>query len=344
MFKRRPKVLVTGSCGYIGSHCARLLTARGYEVVGLDNLSRGWRQSFQDRLWEVDLRDAQAVERVLQKEKPQVVMHFAGLVSVEESVAHPQLYFDVNSWGALNLVEAMLKARVPLLIFSSSALVYGEPQELPLMETHRRWPTSPYGGSKKCAEDLIEHYAAISGLRFAGLRYFNVAGWDFLPPDGAAVGDTHLLPRVLEVAAGRQPMLEVYGDDYPTRDGTCVRDYVHVMDVCSAHILLLESLLQGHPGGFFNVGSGQGYTVKEVVQTARQVTGCPVPIAIRDRRPGDVAALVASTERLCRLGWRPQCQSLDMIVASAWRWFSHTDPAPASVIDESRKSAPLVWQ
>jgi UDP-glucose 4-epimerase len=314
------RVLVTGGAGYIGSVVVELLVEAGHRVVVLDNLATGHRRAVHPdaAFAEGDTRDRARVEAVLAEHAVEAVVHMAAISQVGTSVIDPRAYFDNNVRGALTLLDAMLARSVGRVVFSSTASVYGQPERLPVDEGAALRPTSPYGDTKLFIETVLNRYDAAYGLRYAALRYFNAAGAstrfgeDHRP-------ETHLIPRLLAVAAGADDPVTVFGDDYETRDGTCVRDYIHVVDLARAHLLALAALDQGSLT--YNLGCGGGYTVSEVIAAARRVTGHPVPVTVGPRRAGDPAVLVASSERIQReLGWAPQRADLDRIIGSAWAW------------------------
>ncbi len=316
-------ILVTGGAGYIGSHACKALGGAGYLPVAYDNLSRGHRELVRwGPLEEGELSDSRRLGEVLRKHRPIAVMHFAAFTYVGESVRQPLLYYANNVGGALSLLAAMQEAGVDTIVFSSTAAVYGDPRRVPLSEQDPRQPVNPYGRGKRLIEELLEDQAAARGLRHASLRYFNAAGAD----QGGETGEwhqpeTHLIPLVLQAALGQGPPLVLYGDDYDTPDGTCIRDYVHVSDLAQAHLLALEALRAGRPGGAFNLGSGEGYSVHEVIQACRRVTGRSIPVTIGPRREGDPPRLVADATRAReQLGWRPVASDLEIIVRTAWTW------------------------
>lgn len=314
------KVLVTGGAGYVGSVAVEALLAAGHDVVVYDNLSRGHAAAVPPgaELVVADLADPAGLARVLARGRFDAVMHFAALSLVAESVREPARYFEHNVGLTFRLLGLTLGAGVRRFVFSSSAAVYGEPRTIPIDEDHPTVPTNPYGQTKLMVEEALAWLDRLMGLRYASLRYFNAAGaTERLGEDHRP--ETHLIPSVLEVAAGVRPAVEVYGRDYPTPDGTCIRDFVHVADIAEAHLRALESL----DGGSIvcNLGSGLGYSVLEVIETARRVTGRPVPVEFGPRRPGDPAVLVASRTRAeQRLGWRPKFDDLEAIIGSAWEW------------------------
>ncbi len=317
-------VLVIGGAGYIGSHAAFLLKQAGYPVVIYDNLSTGHIQAVQALELPLelgDIRDAARLGAVLDEHKIGAVMHFAALALVGESTHFPARYFDVNVGGTATLARAMCARGIAPLVFSSTCAVYGAPEHLPVTEANAKSPESPYGHSKWMAEQVLESCAA-QGLRAARLRYFNAAG---AHPEGllgeSHSPETHLIPLVLQAVLGQRPPLQVFGRDYPTPDGTCIRDYIHVMDLARAHLAALEHLLAGGSGGAWNLGTGQGTSVLEIIQAVERVTGQPVPRKDAPRRAGDPARIWAHPAAAqSALGWTPEWTDLDATVESAWRW------------------------
>jgi UDP-glucose 4-epimerase len=315
------RVLVTGGAGYIGSVVAEALLARGHGVVVYDNLARGHRDAVPDDapLVVADVLDAATLGAELREHRIDGVVHLAGLSLVGESVTNPDRYYHVNVLGGLTLLDAMRAAGVGLLVFSSSAAVYGEPSKQPIEEDDPPAPTNPYGETKLALERAITWYGRAFNLRGVSLRYFNAAGASERSGERHDP-ETHLVPIVLQVAAGHRERVTIYGDDYPTRDGTCVRDYVHVLDLADAHVRALDALAKGAPSAVYNLGcGGEGYTVREVIETAAAVTGRTIATRVGPRRAGDPATLVAATGRITRdLGWRPQRQDLREVIGSAW--------------------------
>ena len=316
-------VLVTGGAGYIGSHACKALKKAGYTPVTFDNFSTGWREAVKfGPVEEGDLHDRARLDEVFAKWKPVSVMHFAALSLVGESMKDPGKYWRTNVLCALNLIEAALDAGCKNFVFSSTCATYGDQDGVVLDENTRQMPINAYGGSKRAIEDMLRDFGASHGLNSVIFRYFNVAGCD---PD-AEVGEfhqpeTHLIPLMLDAIDGRHPALTVYGSDYPTEDGTCIRDYVHVSDLVDAHVLGLESLLAGKGSDVFCLGTGSGFSVREVIAKSRKVTNREVPIVEGDRRPGDAAVLVCgSTKAVEKLGWVPKRPELDTMIADAWRW------------------------
>ena len=320
------KILVAGGAGYIGAHMCRLLAARGHECVVLDDLSTGHREAVcWGRLEQVSLLDVGALNRVVAEAKPDAVMHFAARSIVSQAARDPAGYYANNLIGTLNLLNAMRASSVQRLVFSSTASVYGEPQQSPVTEDHPLIPLNTYGSSKLAAERMIADFCSAYGLRAAALRYFNAAGADAAAGIGEShTPETHLIPNLLRGAASDQAV-SIYGSDYPTRDGTCVRDYIHVTDLCQAHLLALDYLNRQEGFTAMNLGTGSGYTVREIIAAASSVVGKPIPIREAGRRSGDPAVLVASSAMAqSRLGWQPAITDIRAIIASAWEW--HRNP------------------
>ncbi len=316
-------VLVTGGAGYVGSHACKRLVAAGYTPITFDNLSSGHGQAVRwGPLEEGEIGDRARLEAVFVQYQPIAVMHFAGLIQVGESVAKPALYYRANVADTLTLLDVMLAHDVKRLVFSSSAAVYGNPQSVPIDEDSPKSPINPYGMTKLIAERIFDDFGPAYGLRHVSLRYFNAAGAD---PDGD-IGEghepeTHLIPIILQAAAGQRDNLDIYGTDYETADGTAVRDYVHVSDLADAHLAALEYLIDGGESVSLNLGTGVGYSVREVVGAAEKVCGRPIPVQEKPRRVGDPPVLVAAATRVGEvLGWRPSHSDLDQIVETAWRW------------------------
>lgn len=321
------RILVSGGAGYIGSHTVKMLMDRGYDVTVVDNFSRGYRHNVKSvRLHELDLADTDLLARVL--EGQDAVIHFAAYIAVGESMRRPEMYFQNNVGGSLSLLSAMVRTGVKNLVFSSTAAVYGMPETTPILETFPIAPVNPYGESKVMVETMLRWFDRIHGLRSVALRYFNASGAD---PEGRLgeehEPETHLIPLLFRAVETGEPVT-VFGDDYPTPDGTCVRDYIHVNDLAEAHILSLESLAAGGPSDAFNVGTGQGHSVLETIRAVEEVTGKKVPYAVGPRRDGDPPALVAGAEKLRRtLGWSPRYTALRDIVATAWNFERNRVPA-----------------
>jgi len=317
------KVLVTGGAGYIGSHACKLLARAGYEPIVFDNLSTGWAEAVQfGPLVQGDLLDRDAVAAVFADTRPDAVMHFAALSDVGQSMRDPALYWRNNVVGSMNLIDAAVEAGVQAFVFSSTCATYGEQDGVTLDETCPQMPINAYGGSKRAVEDMLRDYGRITGLRHVSFRYFNVAGAD---PD-RQIGEfhrpeTHLIPITLDVVRGRREHVTIYGDDYATPDGTCIRDYVHVLDLIEAHIRGLEYIADGGTESVFNLGTGHGFSVREVIDTVGKVTGDPVPAVTGDRRPGDCTRLVSGSHRAAELlGWEPVHSTLEQMIADAWGW------------------------
>ena len=318
-------VLVAGGAGYIGSHAVRQLLDAGHRVAVVDNLFRGHRQAVaaQAAFHEIDLADTQGLTKILAERSIDCVMHFAALAYVGESVADPLAYYHNNTAGTISLLRAMKAAGVKRLVFSSTAATYGEPERTPIIETMRQEPVNPYGWSKWCVERVLRDYAAADKeFSFAALRYFNVAG---AAADGSLGEDhtpeTHLIPVLLLTALGKRDKTTVFGADYPTPDGTCIRDYIHVEDLCAAHIAVMNALQPGDTR-FYNLGIGRGYSVREVIESAKRVTGVDFAVEYGPRRAGDPALLFSNADKIRReLGWSPRYTEIDPIVATAWRWF-----------------------
>ena len=317
-------VLVTGGAGYIGSHAVKLLVEAGHKTVVIDNLDRGHREALDARaaFYELPLCDTAQIVRILEEHAIECVMHFAALAYVGESVERPLDYYDNNTSGAVSLLKAMRAVGVRRFVFSSTCATYGQPDRVPIVETMAQQPISPYGWSKWCVERILKDMAAAdTEFAFAALRYFNVAG---AAADGSLGEDhrpeTHLIPLILQVALGQREKLTVFGTDYPTPDGTCIRDYIHVEDLCQAHGVAMDALKPGE-ARFYNLGIGRGYSVREVLQSAQRVTGRQIAVEYGPRRCGDPAELYAdSTKVQAELGWKPRYTEIDQIVATAWNW------------------------
>lgn len=316
-------ILVVGGAGYIGSHMVKFLGQHGCRVTTLDSLVGGYRDAvLHGDFVQGDIADRTALDAVLRAQRFDAVMHFASFIQVGESVSKPAMYYRNNFTNTLNLLEAMQAAGVDKFIFSSTAAIFGEPRSDRIDEAHPRQPINPYGRTKLMVEQVLADYDAAYGLKSVCLRYFNAAGAD---PEGELgerhEPETHLIPLVLRAASGRRPHITVFGRDYDTPDGTCIRDYVHINDLCSAHWLALQSLLSGGGSQAFNLGNGSGFSVQQVIDTARRVTGREIPVQYADRRAGDPARLVAdATRAVAQLGWAPRYAALDTLIEHAWRW------------------------
>ncbi|NBB16047.1 UDP-glucose 4-epimerase GalE [Caulobacter sp. SLTY] len=316
-------VFVTGGAGYVGSHCCKAFAARGWTVVVFDNLSRGWREFVRfGPLIEGDIRDADAIARAIAETKPDIVAHFAALAYVGESIQQPGAYYETNVTGMNNLLAGMTTAGVGRILFSSSCATFGEPQAPLIDETHPQSPINPYGWSKLIGEKMLHDYGVAHGLRSVALRYFNAAGDD---PD-LEIGEkhepeTHMIPLAIRAAMQPDAVFRINGDDFDTRDGTAVRDYVHVLDLADAHVRAIDHLMDGGQSDAFNLGTGHGLSVKEILDKVEQLSGRPIRREIGPRRPGDPGSLVASSEKAGRvLGWSPVNSDIDNILRSAWRW------------------------
>lgn len=317
-------ILVCGGAGYIGSHVVKLLLENNEEVVVVDNLETGNVDAVDERakLELGDLKDLEFLDRVFSKYKIDGVIDFAAFSLVGESMGEPLKYFENNFYGTLCLLKAMKKNNVNNIVFSSTAATYGEPENIPILETDRTEPTNPYGESKLAVEKMLKWSASAYGLKYTVLRYFNVAGAHLSGEIGESRAvETHLIPIILQVALNQREKIAIYGEDYPTDDGTCIRDYIHVMDLADAHILALNRLKNGGDNQIFNLGNGEGFSVKEVIEVARKITGHSIPAEVSPRRAGDPAKLVASSEKAIEmLKWTPKYASLEKIIETAWKW------------------------
>jgi UDP-glucose 4-epimerase len=316
------RILVTGGAGYIGSIVTSQLLKKGYEVIVFDNLCHGHRSAIPSaaKLVVGDTADRSALDRVFADQKIDAVMHFAAFIEAGESMKLPEKYFRNNTANSLTLLEAVIAHKIPRFVFSSTAALFGTPDRTPIEENDALHPTNTYGESKLLVEHMLDWIHRIHGLRYASLRYFNAAG--ATPDQGEDhQPESHLIPLILQVAQGKREFISIYGTDYPTPDGTCIRDYIHLSDLASAHLLVLDALREKDKL-IYNLGNGRGFSVREVIETARRVTGHPIPVREVERRPGDPAILVASSAKIKReLHWQPQYPSLDDIVRSAWEWF-----------------------
>ena len=320
-------ILICGGAGYIGSHAVHALIEKGEQVVIVDNLQTGHRGALNPKakFYEGDIRDASVLDKIFTENKVEAVIHFAANSLVGESMEKPLLYFNNNVYGMQVLLEAMVRHGVDKIVFSSTAAVYGEPKRVPIHEDDETCPTNTYGETKLTMEKMMKWVSRANGVRYVSLRYFNAAG---ALPDGSIGEDhateTHLIPLILQVPTGRRDYITVFGDDYPTPDGTCLRDYIHVVDLADAHVLALEYLRKGGASDIFNLGNGQGFSVKEMIAAAEKATGRSIKVEIGARRAGDPAQLIASSEKARSvLGWKPQFTDVEQVIGTAWRWHEH---------------------
>lgn len=317
-------ILVCGGAGYIGSHTVFELIDRGEEVIIVDNFQTGHKGAVHPKakLYEGDIRDKEFLDRVLSENHIEAVIHFAAHSLVGESMTNPLKYYDNNFYGTQVLLEAMNRHGVNKIVFSSTAAVYGEPENLPIVETDRTEPTNPYGETKLAMEKMFKWADRAHGIKYISLRYFNVAG----ARKGGEIGEdhnpeTHLIPLILQVPLGKREHISIFGDDYDTLDGTCVRDYIHITDLANAHILALEKLRKDSESSIYNLGNGEGFSVKEMIEGARRITGHPIPAKTSERRPGDPAKLIASSAKAKKeLGWKVKFTNVEDIIKSAWIW------------------------
>lgn len=319
-------VLVLGGAGYIGSHTVYALIEKGEDVVIIDNLETGHIEAVHPkaRFYQGDIRDRAFVDSVLDKEKIDAVIHFAANSLVGESMTNPLKYYDNNVNGTKVLLQSMVAHGLDKIVFSSTAATYGEPEKVPILETDKTEPTNAYGETKLSMEKMFKWTDRAHGLKYVSLRYFNACGAHVSGEIGEAhKPETHLIPLILQVPLGQREAISIYGDDYPTKDGTCIRDYIHVTDLAQAHILAVDYLMKGNESNIFNLGNGVGFTVNEVIETARKVTGHPIPAVTTPRRAGDPAQLIASSEKAQTvLGWKPEHADLEEIISTAWKWHS----------------------
>ncbi|AGB18362.1 UDP-glucose 4-epimerase GalE [Thermoanaerobacterium thermosaccharolyticum] len=316
-------ILVCGGAGYIGSHTAYELFKRGEDVIVVDNLITGHKKAvLGGKLYIGDLRDSEFMDKIFEQNDIEAVIDFAAFSLVGESVGKPLEYYENNVYGTMCLLKKMVKYGVKKIVFSSTAATYGEPERVPIKEDDTTFPTNPYGETKLAVEKMLKWCDNAYGIKHVVLRYFNVAGAD----ESGMIGEdhnpeTHLIPLILQVPLGKRDLINVFGDDYETKDGTCIRDYIHVTDLADAHILALNKLRRDNSSATYNLGNGEGFTVNEVIDAARRVTGHPIPAKVVARRPGDPAKLVASSDKIINeLGWNPKHNSLEEIIESAWKW------------------------
>ena len=318
------QVLVTGGAGYIGSHAVKVLLEKGYEVVVVDNLATGHEEAVDERakLYIGDIADEAFMHQVFTENDIKGVIHFAAFSLVGESMTNPFKYYENNVGKTNKLLKSMVEHNVLNLVFSSTAATYGEPEKTPIYESDAQVPTNVYGQTKLAMEHMIKWYGSAHGLNNVALRYFNVAG----ALEDGSIGEahnpeTHLIPIILQVANNKRAKISVFGDDYPTKDKTCVRDYIHVLDLCEAHVLALEYLFAGNPSDNFNLGSGEGFSVLEMIEAARKVTSHPIPAEVAPRRAGDPAVLIANSDKARKvLGWKPTRENIEVMIRDAWCW------------------------
>jgi UDP-glucose 4-epimerase len=318
-------VLITGGAGYIGSHTVRWFLDNNEDVVVVDNLQSGFKKAVEKvKLYNIDIRDREELDRVFKNHKIEAVIHFAANSLVGESMEKPYEYYHNNVYGMMVLLDVMKQNNVDKIVFSSTAATYGEPKNIPILEEDETNPSNTYGETKLAMEKMMKWFDQAYGIKYVSLRYFNASG----AHEGGFIGEahnpeTHLIPLILQVPLGKRDKIFIFGDDYATEDGTCIRDYIHVMDLSYAHHLALQYLRSGSKSDIFNLGNGNGYSVKEVIETAKRVTGHLIPAEVRDRRPGDPAVLIASSSKAKDiLGWKPQYHSLEKIIEDAWNWHS----------------------
>lgn len=316
-------ILITGGAGYIGSHTVKYFQEQNEEIIVVDNLQSGHETSIEvDYLYNIDLRDKEQLEKVFKEHNIEAVIHFAANSLVGESMEKPYEYYHNNVYGMLCLLDVMKENNINKIVFSSTAATYGEPKNIPILESDETNPTNTYGETKLAMEKMMKWFDQAYGIKYVSLRYFNAAG----AHESGTIGEdhhpeTHLIPLILQVPIGMRDKIYMFGDDYPTQDGTCIRDYIHVMDLASAHYKALEYLREGNKSDIFNLGNGNGYSVKKVIETARKVTGHPIPAEVKERRAGDPAVLIASSDKAKEvLGWKPKFDSLEKIISDAWNW------------------------
>ena len=317
-------ILVCGGAGYIGSHTVHQLVEKGEDVVIVDNLQTGHMGAVNPKakFYKGDIREAEVLDRIFTENKIDAVVHFAANSLVGESMTNPLKYFNNNVYGMQVLLEAMVRHGIDKIVFSSTAATYGEPERIPIMEDDRTEPTNPYGQSKLIMEKMMKWVSLANGIRYVSLRYFNAAG---AIEDGSIGEDhspeTHLIPLILQVPLGKRDHITVFGEDYPTPDGTCLRDYIHVLDLADAHVLAIDYLRRGGESNIFNLGNGQGFSVKEMIEVAKEATGLDIKVEIGERRAGDPAQLIASSEKARKvLGWQPKFTDVKAVIGTAWKW------------------------
>ncbi len=317
-------ILVCGGAGYIGSHMVDYLVKNGEQVVVIDNLCTGYRQAVPEgvKFYEADVRDGVALDKIFSQNEIEAVIHFAAFSLVGESMEKPLAYFNNNVYGMQVLLEQMVAHKIDKIVFSSSAAVYGEPKRVPIEEDDETLPQNPYGETKLAMEKMMKWVNKKYGIRYVSLRYFNVAGASLDGHIGEShFPESHLVPIILQVPLGQREALTIYGNDYPTADGTCIRDYVHVVDLAAAHLKALSYLRAGNKSDIFNLGSGNGYSVRQMIDAAEKATGLKIKTVVGERRPGDPARLVAASDKASRvLGWQPQYEDMEKIIATAWQW------------------------
>lgn len=319
-------ILITGGAGYIGSHTVKYFLDKNEEIVVVDNLQSGHRQSVDiENFYQIDLRDREKLDKVFKTHQVEAVIHFAANSLVGESMSKPFEYYHNNVYGMMCLLDIMKDNEVNKIVFSSTAATYGEPKNIPILEEDENSPTNTYGETKLAMEKMMKWFEKGYGTKFVSLRYFNAAG----AHEGGNIGEdhdpeTHIIPLILQVPLGKREKIHIFGEDYPTKDGTCIRDYIHVMDLASAHYLALEYLRNENPSEIFNLGNGNGHSVKQVLDVARHVTKHPISAEVKERRAGDPAILIASSEKAKKtLGWEPKFDSLEKIITDAWNWHRH---------------------
>lgn len=317
------KILVVGGAGYIGSHMIKRFQNTDHKIDVLDNLSTGFKENSQNyKLHICDLSNKEQVHKILKENKYELVMHFASSINVGESYDHPMKYYENNVINTLNLLECMIDLKILNFIFSSTAAVYGEPESIPIKEAQNLSPINPYGKTKSVVENILSDYDKSYGLKYISLRYFNACGAHIDSTIGERHNpETHLIPLILQTASGRRNNFKIYGDDYKTKDGTCVRDYIHVMDIAEAHLLSLEKLIQTQSSDIYNIGNEQGYSVREIIDMVEEITQTKIPYKISEKRKGDPAVLIADNSKITeKLNWRAKYSDLNTIINTAWEW------------------------